>query len=168
LGVPFFQRIGFLKAAGRLYRSKIAESAFIPGAPETIDLILEKYHAKIGLCTTSSQAEIADRFKTRKQFISRFGDNVIARDDVKKLKPFPEGILKLCAKWNITPKNIIMVGDMNVDIEAGKAAGAITVGVLTGFSNHDQMQQYGADYIIQDITKLPSIMENIIKKLQII
>jgi phosphoglycolate phosphatase-like HAD superfamily hydrolase len=168
LGIPFFQRFGFLKTAGNLYRTKIAESKIIPYSAETIDLIVSKYHTQIGICTTSSQAEIAERFKTRKEFISRFDNNIICRDDVKKLKPSPEGILKLSTKWDkfgINPSRIIMIGDMNVDIEAGKAAGAITVGVLTGFSNQIQMEKYGADFIIETIAKLPEIMDGIIKRI---
>ena len=33
----------------------------------------------------------------------------------------------------VAPGNVLMVGDTTVDIRAGKAAGAQTVGVLCGF-----------------------------------
>ena len=41
-----------------------------------------------------------------------------------------------------------MIGDTTVDIRAGKAAGAQTVGVLCGFGEEGELRRVGADLIL--------------------
>jgi phosphoglycolate phosphatase-like HAD superfamily hydrolase len=41
-----------------------------------------------------------------------------------------------------------MIGDTTVDIRAGKAAGAQTVGVLCGFGEEEELRRAGADLIL--------------------
>jgi N-acetyl-D-muramate 6-phosphate phosphatase len=42
----------------------------------------------------------------------------------------------------------LMVGDTTIDIRAGKAAGAQTVGVLCGFGQETELRRVGADLIL--------------------
>ena len=42
-----------------------------------------------------------------------------------------------------------MVGDTVVDIQAGKAAGAQTVGVLCGFGTQRELERAGADSLVE-------------------
>ncbi len=51
-----------------------------------------------------------------------------------------------------------MVGDTVVDIRAGKAAGAQTVGVLCGFGEEDELRKAGADMILHSPVDLLSIL----------
>ncbi len=61
-------------------------------------------------------------------------DLVITRDDELKPKPHPEGILWAAEKMGINPEAMLMVGDFDFDMEAGRKAGAITVFL----DNHDK------------------------------
>ena len=47
-------------------------------------------------------------------------------------KPGPNGLIAICEKFNITPKEAAMVGDTYADFGAAKAAGA---GLFIGISN---------------------------------
>jgi phosphoglycolate phosphatase len=47
-----------------------------------------------------------------------------------------------------------MVGDSAVDIEAGKAAGVITCGVLGGFRPQGELEAAGCDLIIHSLLEL--------------
>ena len=51
-----------------------------------------------------------------------------------------------------------MIGDTTVDMRAGKSAGAQTVGVLCGFGEEIELNQMGADVILEDTTKLLKIL----------
>ena len=52
---------------------------------------------------------------------------VISRDDPISPKPSPDGILLAADKFGLDPQALLIVGDFVADIQAGKAAGAITV-----------------------------------------
>ncbi len=54
-------------------------------------------------------------------------DVIISRDDPAAPKPSPEGILLAARRLGVRPENVLVVGDFLFDIEAGNAAGAVTV-----------------------------------------
>ena len=58
-----------------------------------------------------------------------------------------------------------MVGDMDSDIDAGKNAGSITIGVTSGFYTKQMMEKVNPDIILSDVTKIPDNMEKILKKM---
>ncbi|MHA2001900.1 MAG: HAD family hydrolase [Promethearchaeota archaeon] len=164
-GLPWYKRYGFLKKVIQIYREGIVNCPLFPECEETLDN-LKSHYGPIGILTTSSVLEIDERFEIRREFLKRFDGSIIGRDTVKKMKPNPEGILKLSQSWQIPPKRIVMIGDMWMDIEAGKKAGALTIGVLTGFSSRGELETAKPDFILESIADLPSIMPEIIKKVR--
>jgi HAD superfamily hydrolase (TIGR01509 family) len=42
-------------------------------------------------------------------------------------KPHPGGLLHLAERWQVTPRELVMVGDYRFDLDCGRAAGAGTV-----------------------------------------
>ena len=56
-----------------------------------------------------------------------------AREDAP-YKPNPEGIWQICAAWEMTPDEVLMIGDYRYDIEAGHNAGTRTALVTHGRS----------------------------------
>lgn len=55
-------------------------------------------------------------------------DHILGRDEAAP-KPDPDGIYHLAKAWGIQPESTVMVGDYQYDLQAGKAAGALTVHV---------------------------------------
>ncbi|WP_413247297.1 HAD family hydrolase [Pseudomonas sp. Marseille-Q5115] len=53
-------------------------------------------------------------------------NDVLGRDEAA-FKPNPEGLLKLAAAWQVAPAEMVMVGDYQFDLAAGRAAGTRTV-----------------------------------------
>lgn len=53
-------------------------------------------------------------------------DLLVAREDAPA-KPDPQGVLLICARWNLLPQQVLMVGDYLFDMQAGRAAGACTL-----------------------------------------
>ncbi len=51
-----------------------------------------------------------------------------------------------------------MIGDTAVDVQAGRAAGAQTVGVLSGFGEAYELEAAGADLILASVADLPAVL----------
>lgn len=89
--------------------------------------------------------------------ISQEIDLIIGPESVKEMKPSPEGIRMALKKFNIHPRNGIMVGDSHTDILAGKAAKVRTCAVTYGMGNPEALFNTNPDYIIDSIDVLLEI-----------
>ena len=49
----------------------------------------------------------------------------------------------------IDHKKAVMIGDRSHDIMGGKANGMDTIGVLYGFGNREELEEAGADIIVE-------------------
>jgi HAD superfamily hydrolase (TIGR01549 family) len=100
--------------------------------------------------------------RTRKDttaFVERFGLDgcfkaVITREDVRRLKPHPEPILRAAEVLGHAPEQCIVVGDTTVDVRAGKGAGALTVAVLCGFGERPELARHNPDLILESPAEL--------------
>ncbi|MCL2461577.1 MAG: HAD-IA family hydrolase, partial [Defluviitaleaceae bacterium] len=54
----------------------------------------------------------------------------------------------------MTAERSIMVGDRKHDIIGAKAAGLKSVGVLYGYGDREELEEAGADYIVDDVPEL--------------
>ena len=78
-------------------------------------------------------------------------------------KPYADPILWAAEQMGVRAENCLMIGDTTVDIQAGKAAGAQTVGVLCGFGEEKELRSTGADLILSSTTQLTEILFPLIK-----
>jgi phosphoglycolate phosphatase-like HAD superfamily hydrolase len=65
---------------------------------------------------------------------------------------------------SIRPECFAVVGDSTSDILAGRATGAITIAVMTGARTPEArtlLEQSNPDYIIEDMTRLPDLLERL-------
>lgn len=63
---------------------------------------------------------------------------VVCGDTLATRKPHPETILHACDKLNVTPKDVIYVGDAKSDVTASKAAGTQSLVALYGYINNSE------------------------------
>ncbi|MCB9135698.1 MAG: HAD family hydrolase [Anaerolineales bacterium] len=77
-----------------------------------------------------------------------------------RTKPFPDPIHWAAMQMGVRPENCLMIGDTTVDIRAGKAAGAQTVGVLCGFGERTELERAGADLILEGTWELGKVISN--------
>jgi len=98
-----------------------------PGASDLLTL-LDSLGVQMGILTRNSR-EIAlltlDTIGARHFFDD---SHVLGRDEVSP-KPDPAGILHLLDQWGTGADSAAMVGDYLFDLQAGRAAGAITIHV---------------------------------------
>ncbi len=74
------------------------------------------------------------------------------------------GMLKfILEKYKVKPHEVIFVGDYWVDMESCKRLGIIAIGVLTGYESREKLMKYGANFVINSIADLPSVVSKLIK-----
>jgi N-acetyl-D-muramate 6-phosphate phosphatase len=72
----------------------------------------------------------------------------------KHTKPYPDPIEWAADRMGVPASACLMIGDTVTDIQAGKRAGAQTVGVLCGFGEEKELKHAGADLIIDNTPDL--------------
>jgi phosphoglycolate phosphatase-like HAD superfamily hydrolase len=84
---------------------------------------------------------------------------VAAAQTCRHTKPYPDPILWAAGQMGVGPQDCLMIGDTTVDIRAGRAAGAQTVGVLCGFGEQAELRRKGADMILNATSELTQVLE---------
>ena len=87
--------------------------------------------------------------------LGTFFETVITREDAPP-KPLADGVELIIGALGGGPA--VMVGDSTLDILAGRNAGITTIGVLSGYASHEDLEVAGADHIIDDVSQLPALL----------
>lgn len=97
-----------------------------PGAREVVDAVRSR---ELGLGIVTGKGRAAYEITEAALNLPRM-DASICDDDVNRPKPDPEGIRLACHRLQVSPTQIIYVGDSQVDYAAALDAGARFAGVL--------------------------------------
>jgi phosphoglycolate phosphatase len=73
-------------------------------------------------------------------------------------KPHPGGAKRIAKHLNIAETDIIYLGDTAIDMETATAAGMCAVGALWGFRTRDELQDSGAQFILERPEDLLSLV----------
>jgi pyrophosphatase PpaX len=97
------------------------------------------------------------------QILEGFGlrgyfDAIVALEDIERAKPDPDPVLKALALVHVDPRAAAMVGDTPDDIHAGRAAGALAIGVVTGAHGRDTLFAAGADAVLDSLAELADLL----------
>jgi 2-phosphoglycolate phosphatase len=82
----------------------------------------------------------------------------ISGDTLAQRKPDPAPLILACEQAEVSPNNSIYVGDAARDIEAGRAAGMVTVAAAYGYINDDDPFGWGADLVVADTLELTTYL----------
>ena len=98
-----------------------------PGVEEVLSCVKTDYKLKTGLVTNTPRKNV---HRTLEYFhlLNRF-DVIVAGDDVTRGKPDAEMVFDACKQLNVNPENVLLVGDTDVDFQAGKSAGCTVIGI---------------------------------------
>ncbi len=107
----------------------------------------------------SNKRESLSRELLEKLGLAKYFDIILGSDSVEEKKPSPRPIMKILETFSLKPDEAVIVGDSNFDIDAGKAAGTRTIAVSYGYREIAVLK--GADFIIDDITELLRILDEI-------
>jgi phosphoglycolate phosphatase len=79
---------------------------------------------------------------------------VFGGDSTRLRKPDPAPLLEAMRRCGADPGESVMVGDSPVDVQAGKAAGAVTCGIAANAVDRDKLSAAGCDLLIGDMREL--------------
>jgi N-acetyl-D-muramate 6-phosphate phosphatase len=152
LGSSFFGLADRLRRARGLATREISET--VRGSEALLEALAPRY--KLAVVTTRARPE-AYAFLAGSG-LERFFPVVVTRQDVIRMKPHPEPVRSAARKLGVPPEACAMVGDTIADIRAARRAGALAIGVLTGFGRRIELERAGADVILdyaEDLLSLP-------------
>lgn len=107
---------------------------------------------RLGVAT--NDAEQPARVHLERAGVTGLFDFIAGYDSGFGGKPAPGQLLAFADHVDLDPANIIMVGDSTHDLQAGRAAGMRTVGVLTGLATEPDLRGL-SDVVLPDIGHLP-------------
>lgn len=125
-----------------------------PGVRDILDHFKDKRMALI----TNRKLEFAVKTLKGLDIYDHFED-ISGGDDLGCMKPSSCPLEKAMRKFNIDRKRSMMIGDMNIDILAGKEAGMATCAVTYGLGKIEDIKQAGPDHMIDDILKLKELIK---------
>ena len=64
-------------------------------------------------------------------------------------KPDPSAELEIANKMELTPDEILYIGDSKTDMKTGQNAGMDTIGVAWGFRGPEELKEHQATYIVE-------------------
>lgn len=113
---------------------------------------LKQSGRKLGVAT--NDGEMPAKHHLASVGVDSYFDFIAGYDSGHGFKPGPGQLLAFAAHVGLDPSRIAMVGDSLHDLEAGRAAGMTTIGVLTGMAHADELQPL-ADVVLPDIGHIP-------------
>jgi HAD superfamily hydrolase (TIGR01662 family) len=131
----------------------------IPGAGHIVES-LSSNGLKIGLVTSTQRQYLKTKMQPLKNAgVDTLFEAIITSDDTEKRKPAPDPLITCAQQLDIKPGNCVYVGDTTTDMKAGKAAGMLTIGVLTGFDEYEALEKEKPYAIIENVQNLLEVID---------
>ena len=127
--------------------------------PDVVKTLATLKEQGFTLTIASSRSHKSLTELTHDMGIAEYISYLIGADDVKDAKPKPEPVLKTLTALHFEASETLVVGDMAVDVLMGTHAEAKTCGVTWGNGTRKELEEAGADYIIDRIDELIEIVK---------
>ena len=149
LGLPKEQ----WQRADELWMKRYGEEAaqLIEGAAETI-LDLHRKGYRLGVVSSGSESRVC-REINRSELAEVF-KTVICNEHIVNKKPHPEGLEMALQRLQSNPEESAYVGDAPEDIEMGKRARVLTVGVRSGYPSSARLLRAEPDIYLESLVEL--------------
>lgn len=127
-----------------------------PGVEETLEGFGRK--GKRMAVVTNKPAELAERLLKDLGMESYF-DMVVGGDTYPNRKPHPEPLERVLEHLGVLPASAVFIGDSPVDCQAGRSAGARTIGVTYGFRGAGEISEAGFDALVDSFAELGEVID---------
>ena len=138
------------------YQSRIAEKHPMPlydGALKALAELQTKDEILLGIATGNSRRGV-NAFLDKHNLNNVFFTTQCASECPSK--PHPEMIVQAMRDAGVEAEHAIMIGDTSFDMQMAKAANVYAIGVNWGYHSQADMQQAGADIIVDNFEQLTS------------
>lgn len=127
-----------------------------PGVSDTL-ASLDKMGIKMSVASSRQSQSLI--YFLESMGVSKYFPYVLGSDNVTKHKPDPEPVLKTLRELDYSPSEVIVVGDMPVDVAMAHGADVRAIAVTFGNATREELVEANADYIIDDFTRILEIVE---------
>ncbi len=83
---------------------------------------------------------------------------VLGGDAVTRKKPAPDPVLQAAGALRVPAAACAVVGDTENDVLAGRAAGAVTIGVTWGYGSRARLEEAGVGYLVETPAALAPLL----------
>ncbi|MBM3322270.1 HAD-IA family hydrolase [candidate division WOR-3 bacterium] len=118
--------------------------------------LLKQAGVRLAVVTTKHQTQA--EFVTEGCGLAGFFDYIHGYQDGRKHKPDPEPIVTALRRIGVSRRDALMVGDTELDIEAGRAAGTATCAVTYGYRPAALLRQQRPDFMLADVRDLVAVV----------
>lgn len=155
-----FVKPGDLPGALTIYRrhhkkSLLKGAHLLPGAARVLAFLKNKGYK---LAIASNRPSQFSWIIIRHLKLTKLLAYVLCADKLDHMKPHPEILNTIMHKFSLAPDEVIYVGDMAIDAQAGRRARVRTVIVTTGSSPRFEILRERPYRIIKRISSLPQIV----------
>jgi len=143
---------------GELYRESFLEATPpLPGASEVLEYVHRKTAGKVAVAS-NKYASLS------RAWLAHWGLDpwvavVVGPDTVGTRKPDGAFLRAALQQLQAAPEDALYVGDMEVDVEAGKAAEVPVVGLAGPSRSPAELWAAGAFFVIEDLRQLPELLQ---------
>jgi phosphoglycolate phosphatase len=143
----------------KYYREhKLDHTTVYPGIAEALAAIRNSAgHSQNGgprkMAVLSNKPVVPSKAIVEALGLGRFFSQVYGGNSFPTKKPDPEGARKLIEEHGVQPHHAAIVGDSHVDVNTGRNAGMVTVGVTYGFAPHT-LQDEPPDVLVDHPSEL--------------
>jgi len=128
------------------------------GVDEALNRLSLDY--ELAIMTSRGSHSFLQHAKTCSVDLSMFV-GVYHKDNLKYNKPDPRALHQVLDELGFDPEQTLYVGDSVVDAECAFDAGCGFVGVLSGGAYVEDFESAGVRHIIENVSKLPALLEDI-------
>jgi pyrophosphatase PpaX len=154
---PNFNKELLIKEYRKLFLDKNLFILPVDGAVGAVEK-LKKSDLKLGLLSGKIKFFIEKHLREAGFDLNLF-DIVLPYEATKNHKPHPEPLLFACKKLNVKPREVLYIGDSQLDYECAKNAKVHYVGVLTGCLSEEELREMGVENIIPSVSDLPKFLK---------
>lgn len=125
--------------------------AIIEGAAEALISVRDKGY-RLGVVTSGNDDRV---HREAKQFgLEDLFEVFVCHEDITRRKPDPEGLLIALARLKKQPEECAYVGDAPEDIEMGRQANILTVGVRSNYPSSARLLSLAPDIYLESLAEL--------------
>lgn len=136
------------------YRDHFKDNTVLyPGVAQMLDF----FEDKTKVVVSNKESNFA-RLTLRALGVEDHFADILGGDYGKCIKPDPCPLNETVQRFGVEKQKTMMVGDMDIDVLAGKQAQVATCAVTYGIGSREQIEAARPDYIIEDISKLKEII----------
>ena len=123
-----------------------------------VELLLKCFSDKKKVIVTNRRREFA-RITLKALNIEIYFDDIAAADNIDWAKPSPFMLNDVIERYRMARGKAIMIGDMDIDVQAGQNAGLLTCAVTYGLGFREDIIKARPDFIIDNIMDLKDIVQ---------